>query len=115
MNLTIHTSQREVSAEIARLFKDDPDLRADFRIFMPEKGQAVFDEAEENYLTAPRRTRSNTPLDGKPLRRRPEVQAPVEPSVPQKRKRKANERERDTVSIAPKAPTKVTPCLATDG
>ena len=68
MNLTIHTSQREVSAEIARLFKDDPDLRADFRIFMPEKGQAVFDEAEENYLTAPRRTRSNTPLDGKPKR-----------------------------------------------
>jgi paired amphipathic helix protein Sin3a len=43
------------------------------------------------------------------------VQALVEPSVPQKRKRKANERDRDAVSIAPKAPTKVTPCLATDG
>lgn len=107
-------SQREVSAEIARLFKDDPDLRADFRIFMPEKSQAVFDEAEENYITAPagRRTRSNTPLDGKPLRRRPEAQAQPEPSVPQKRKRKPNERERETVSVAPKVPSKVTPCLA---
>jgi paired amphipathic helix protein Sin3a len=106
--------QREVSAEIARLFKDDPDLRADFRIFMPEKSQAVFDEAEENYITAPagRRTRSNTPLDGKPLRRRPEAQAQPEPSVPQKRKRKPNERERETVSVAPKVPSKVTPCLA---
>ncbi|OJA08986.1 hypothetical protein AZE42_08058 [Rhizopogon vesiculosus] len=104
-NTTDAVDEREVSAEIARLFKDDPDLRADFRIFMPEKGQAVFDEAEENYLTAPtgRRTRSNTPLDGKPLRRRPEPQAPVEPSIPQKRKRKANERERDTVSAVPKA------------
>jgi paired amphipathic helix protein Sin3a len=105
----MHVSQREVSAEIARLFKDDPDLRADFRIFMPEKSQALFDEAEESYLTAPtgRRTRSNTPLDGKPVRRRTDPQPPIEPSVPQKRKRKAN--ERDTVSTAPKAPSKVTP------
>lgn len=84
---------------------------------MPEKGQTIFDETEENHIGAPsgRRTRSNTPLDGKPLRRRPETQAPPEPSVPQKRKRKPNERERDTVSAAPKAPSKVTHCLVRDG
>ncbi|KAG1721864.1 uncharacterized protein EDB91DRAFT_1064220 [Suillus paluster] len=106
-NTTDAVDEREVSAEIARLFKDDPDLRADFRIFMPEKSQALFDEVEESYIApAGRRTRSNTPLDGKPLRRRPEPQPPVEPTVPQKRKRKANERERDTVSLAPKAPSK---------
>jgi paired amphipathic helix protein Sin3a len=106
-NTTDAVDEREVSAEIARLFKDDPDLRADFRIFMPEKSQALFDEAEESYLTAPtgRRTRSNTPLDGKPVRRRTDPQPPIEPSVPQKRKRKAN--ERDTVSTAPKAPSKL--------
>ncbi|KAG1890523.1 uncharacterized protein F5891DRAFT_964831 [Suillus fuscotomentosus] len=105
-NTTDAVDEREVSAEIARLFKDDPDLRADFRIFMPEKSQALFDEAEESYITAPtgRRTRSNTPLDGKPVRRRTDPQPLIEPSVPQKRKRKAN--ERDTVSAAPKAPSK---------
>ncbi|KAG1789779.1 uncharacterized protein HD556DRAFT_1243377 [Suillus plorans] len=105
-NTTDAVDEREVSAEIARLFKDDPDLRADFRIFMPEKSQALFDEAEESYLTAPtgRRTRSNTPLDGKPVRRRTDPQPLIEPSVPQKRKRKAN--ERDIVSTAPKAPSK---------
>ncbi|KAG2039287.1 hypothetical protein BDR03DRAFT_933269 [Suillus americanus] len=106
-NTTDAVDEREVSAEIARLFKDDPDLRADFRIFMPEKSQALFDEAEESYLTAPtgRRTRSNTPLDGKPVRRRTDPQPLIEPSVPQKRKRKAN--ERDIVSTAPKAPSKL--------
>ncbi|KAG1884813.1 uncharacterized protein F5891DRAFT_1133125 [Suillus fuscotomentosus] len=106
-NTTDAVDEREVSAEIARLFKDDPDLRADFRIFMPEKSQALFDEAEESYITAPtgRRTRSNTPLDGKPVRRRTDPQPLIEPSVPQKRKRKAN--ERDTVSAAPKAPSKL--------
>jgi len=84
---------------------------------MPEKSQTIFEEPEENYLAAPtgRRTRSNTPLDGKPLRRRVETQVPPEPSVPQKRKRKPNERERDTVSAAPKAPSKVTSCLAKTG
>ncbi|KAG2133334.1 hypothetical protein DEU56DRAFT_739119 [Suillus clintonianus] len=105
-NTTDAVDEREVSAEIARLFKDDPDLRSDFRIFMPEKSQGLFDEAEESYLPAPtgRRTRSNTPLDGKPLRRRTDPQPPLEPTVPQKRKRKVN--ERDTISAAPKAPSK---------
>lgn len=99
--------QREVSAEIARLFKDDPDLRSDFRIFMPEKSQAIFDDMEDSLLSAPteaRRTRSNTPLD-RLTRRRPEVSlaaAAEAATVPQKRKRKLNERERER-EIAPKA------------
>ena len=109
--------QRDVSAEIARLFKDDPDLRSDFRIFMPEKSQAFFDDMEDSLLAAPteaRRTRSNTPLD-RSTRRRPEVSlaAAVEAAtVPQKRKRKVNERERER-DIAPKtAPTqRVRLCL----
>ncbi|KAF8122876.1 hypothetical protein EV363DRAFT_1552445, partial [Boletus edulis] len=102
--------EREVSAEIARLFKDDPDLRSDFRIFMPEKSQALFDDMEDSLLSAPteaRRTRSNTPLD-RSTRRRTEVSlaaAAEAATVPQKRKRKVNERERER-EIAPKtAPT----------
>lgn len=95
-----------MSAEIARLFKDDPDLRSDFRIFMPEKTQALFDDVEDTLLSAPteaRRTRSNTPLD-RSTRRRPEVSlaaAAEAATVPQKRKRKINERERER-DIAPK-------------
>jgi paired amphipathic helix protein Sin3a len=57
---------------------------------MPEKSQAFFDKAKESYLTAPtgRRTRSNMPLDGKPVRRRTVGPRPlIELSVPQKRKR----------------------------
>ncbi|KAG1720235.1 uncharacterized protein EDB91DRAFT_1351695 [Suillus paluster] len=71
-NTTDGVDEREVSAEIPRLFKDDPYLRPYFRILMPEKSQDVFDEVEESYLSPTGRyTRSNTPLDGKPLRRRP--------------------------------------------
>ncbi|KAG1843781.1 paired amphipathic helix, partial [Suillus subalutaceus] len=43
-NTTDAVNECKVSAEIARLFKDDPKLHADFRIFMPEKSQALFDE-----------------------------------------------------------------------
>ncbi|KIJ63064.1 hypothetical protein HYDPIDRAFT_93065 [Hydnomerulius pinastri MD-312] len=106
-NMADAVDEREVSAEIARLFKDDPDLRSDFRIFMPEKSQALFDEAEESFLAAPteaRRTRSSTPLD-RSTRRKPEISlaaAAEAATVPQKRKRKANERERER-EIAPKA------------
>ncbi|KAH7909888.1 hypothetical protein BJ138DRAFT_1154242 [Hygrophoropsis aurantiaca] len=87
--------EREVSAEIARLFKHDPDLRSDFRIFMPEKSQALFDEAEESYVAPTRRTRPNTPLDGRGSRRKPEPSSALDAvaAVPQKRKRKATERE----------------------
>ncbi|KAF9237770.1 hypothetical protein BU15DRAFT_88601 [Melanogaster broomeanus] len=108
-NLADAVDEREVSAEIARLFKDDPDLRSDFRVFMPEKNQVPFDDADEGFLAAPsdaRRTRSNTPLD-RSTRRKPEVSlatAAEAATVPQKRKRRANERERERErEIAPKA------------
>ncbi|KAF9241402.1 hypothetical protein BU15DRAFT_73520 [Melanogaster broomeanus] len=102
-------SIREVSAEIARLFKDDPDLRSDFRVFMPEKNQVPFDDADEGFLAAPsdaRRTRSNTPLD-RSTRRKPDVSlataTEAAATVPQKRKCRANERERERErEIAPK-------------
>ncbi|KAH7918661.1 hypothetical protein BV22DRAFT_1076029 [Leucogyrophana mollusca] len=87
--------ERQVSAEIARLFKHDPDLRSDFRIFMPEKSQALFDEAEESYLAPPldRRTRPNTPLEQRGARRKPEPSSALDlvagAGPPQKRKRKA--------------------------
>ncbi|KAG1734271.1 uncharacterized protein EDB91DRAFT_1084170 [Suillus paluster] len=61
------------------------------------KSQDVFDDVEESYLSPiGRYTRSNTPLD-----------ATIEPIVPQNRKRKANKRERDPVSLAPEAPSKL--------
>lgn len=93
-------NEREVSAEIARLFKDDPDLRSDFLVFMPEKSQAILDDAEENVLvaTSERRTRSSTPLDGRSMRRKSDISLTAvaeAATVPQKRKRRANERERD--------------------
>ncbi|KAG1731662.1 uncharacterized protein EDB91DRAFT_1238915 [Suillus paluster] len=79
-NTTDAVDEREVSAEIARLFKDNPHLRPYFRILMPEKSQDVFDDVEESYFSLTGRyTRSNTPLNGKPLRRRPEPQPPIEP------------------------------------
>lgn len=99
-----------MSAEIARLFKDDPDLRSDFRIFMPEKTQGLFDDLEDSLLAAPtevRRTRSNTPLD-RSTRRRPEVSlsaAAEAATIPQKRKRKANEREREREIVSKSAST----------
>ncbi|KIK97291.1 hypothetical protein PAXRUDRAFT_825100 [Paxillus rubicundulus Ve08.2h10] len=92
--------EREVSAEIARLFKDDPDLRSDFRVFMPEKSHVLFDDVDEGFLTAPaeaRRTRSSTPLD-RSSKRKPEASLAAvaeAATIPQKRKRKANERERE--------------------
>ena len=67
---------------------------------MPEKNQTLFDEVEENSLTVPseRRTRSSTPLDGRPTRRKSDISLSTVAEaamVPQKRKRKANERDRE--------------------
>ncbi|KAG2133331.1 hypothetical protein DEU56DRAFT_739075 [Suillus clintonianus] len=107
-NTTDAVNESEMSVEITRLFKDDPDLHSDFRIFMPEKSQGLFDDAEESYLLAPtgRRTRSNTPLDDKPVLRCTDPQPPLEPTVPQKLKWKVN--EQDTTFVAPKASSRVT-------
>ncbi|EGN92496.1 hypothetical protein SERLA73DRAFT_117204 [Serpula lacrymans var. lacrymans S7.3] len=94
--------EREVSAEIAKLFKDAPDLRSDFRIFMPEKSQQLFDEIEESYSALPpgRHTRTNTPaLDTRSSRRKydpvPATSDGTGSALPQKRKRKVVDREKD--------------------
>ncbi|KZP06396.1 hypothetical protein FIBSPDRAFT_842133 [Athelia psychrophila] len=38
----VSTDEREVHTKISRLFKDHPDLRYGFRIFMPEKSQSMW-------------------------------------------------------------------------
>ncbi|KAJ7903728.1 hypothetical protein B0H14DRAFT_2666128 [Mycena olivaceomarginata] len=59
--------EEEVSKQIARLFKDDPDLRAEFRIFMPErnhqkrKRKAVEKEIVEIIPKAAPKVRSLSP------------------------------------------------------
>ncbi|EIW74380.1 hypothetical protein CONPUDRAFT_140506 [Coniophora puteana RWD-64-598 SS2] len=88
--------EREVSAEIARLFKDDPDLRSDFRVFMPEKGGPIYDDGEEMYGPPGRRTRPGTPSRA----RRGEASTAslldgAAGNLPQKRKRRAAEKERE--------------------
>ncbi|KAF9003386.1 hypothetical protein BDQ17DRAFT_1409203 [Cyathus striatus] len=71
--------EEEVSRQIAHLFKDDPDLRADFRVFMPERSQSLLDDS------APDRRRGSK-LD---------VVASSSQASSQKRKRKVGERERE--------------------
>ncbi|KAG2738841.1 hypothetical protein P692DRAFT_20841697 [Suillus brevipes Sb2] len=48
---------------------------------MPKKSQALLDEAEESYLTAPTGccTRLNMPLGGKPVLRRTDLNLPSSP------------------------------------
>ncbi|KAJ7274574.1 hypothetical protein B0H12DRAFT_1089258, partial [Mycena haematopus] len=74
----------EVSKQIARLFKDDPDLRADFRIFMPEKNRPVFD-----YVPSSSRADKGKQKKAEPVN-----------ALPQKRKRKAVEKE--IIDLIPK-------------
>ncbi|KAJ7158939.1 hypothetical protein C8R46DRAFT_907080 [Mycena filopes] len=80
----------EVSKQIARLFKDAPDLRSDFRIFMPERNQQALD--------VPTSSRSD-----KTKQRKAEA-APSSSLLPQKRKRKAVEKE--IIQVIPKAASK---------
>ena len=44
LELILVPIQREVSLQIAQLFKDAPDLRSDFLIFMPPKTQKFLDD-----------------------------------------------------------------------
>ncbi|RDB18667.1 hypothetical protein Hypma_014746 [Hypsizygus marmoreus] len=40
-----HTiNEEDMSRQVARLFKDAPDLRSDFRIFMPERSQQIVED-----------------------------------------------------------------------
>lgn len=86
--------QEEVSKQISQLFKDAPDLRSDFRIFMPDGSQSLLDDnaaAEEGRHHHHHRERDHH--DSK-SRRKADVADSASASVlPQKRKRKAGERE----------------------
>ncbi|KAG6829244.1 hypothetical protein H0H87_012148 [Tephrocybe sp. NHM501043] len=87
--------EEEVSRQIARLFKDAPDLRSDFRIFMPERSQSNLDD--------PLPTRTGTPSADARGKRKLDTVA-NNASLPQKRKRKAAEKsERETVPSRPSA------------
>ncbi|KAH0581672.1 hypothetical protein H2248_011367 [Termitomyces sp. 'cryptogamus'] len=82
--------EEEVSKQIARLFKDAPDLRSDFRIFMPERSQSNLDDPSPP-------ERRGTPFAEKGKRKLDTV-ANNASNLPQKRKRKAaekGERERE--------------------
>lgn len=79
--------QEEVSRQIARLFKDAPDLRADFRVFMPEQSRQLIDE---NPLQASPSYRTGTPVNEARNKRKLDAVA-SSTSLPAKRKRKVPE------------------------
>ncbi|KAJ3865008.1 histone deacetylase complex, SIN3 component [Lentinula novae-zelandiae] len=87
-------NEEEVSKQISQLFKDAPDLRSDFRIFMPDGSQSLLDDnaaAEEGRHHHHHRERDHHDSKG---RRKADVADSASASVlPQKRKRKAGERE----------------------
>ncbi|KAJ7773028.1 histone deacetylase complex, SIN3 component [Mycena metata] len=72
--------EEEVSKQIARLFKDAPDLRSDFRIFMPERNRQVLDDVPTSSRSDKAKQRKTEPIASSSL-------------LPQKRKRKAAEKE----------------------
>ncbi|KAJ6513448.1 hypothetical protein C8R45DRAFT_963699, partial [Mycena sanguinolenta] len=82
------TDEEEVSKQIARLFKDEPDLRADFHIFMPDKNHLVYDDVPSSSRADKGKQRKAEPVN----------------TLPQKRKRKAVDKE--IVEIIPKAAPK---------
>lgn len=91
--------QEEVSKQIARLFKDAPDLRSDFRIFMSDRSQQLLEDPSV-FVTPPGegQTQKGTPVADVKGKRKLDITN----SVPQKRKRKVIERERErgeTVNI----------------
>ncbi|KAJ8087508.1 hypothetical protein PM082_006339 [Marasmius tenuissimus] len=82
--------EEEVSRQIARLFKNAPDLRADFRIFMPDQNQGYLDDTTG--LMDDPHFRIGTP-DVKGKRKLDAVASGS--SQPQKKKRRAGERGRE--------------------
>ncbi|KAH9477606.1 Transcriptional regulatory protein SIN3 [Psilocybe cubensis] len=91
--------EEEVSKQIARLFKDAPDLRADFRVFMPDRSQQLMEDTATTSLSHARdreKTRRTGKLDsvvGSMSNHHSTSNAPV--ALPQKRKRKPAEKERE--------------------
>ncbi|KAF9075605.1 hypothetical protein BDP27DRAFT_1315333 [Rhodocollybia butyracea] len=81
-------NEDEVSKQISHLFKDAPDLRSDFRIFMPEGSQSLLDDnaaAEEG-------RHHHRDRDHHHHSRR-KVDSGESSLLPQKRKRKPGERD----------------------
>jgi len=78
-----------VSRQIALLFKDAPDLRADFRSFMPEQSRQFPDELP---LQDSPVQRTETPLNDARTKRKLDAVANAA-SLPAKRKRKIPEKE----------------------
>lgn len=83
--------QEQVSKQIAILFKDAPDLRADFRVFIP-------DHRSQHLMDGPGHTseRHRRKLDAV-------ANSFTHSSLPQKRKRKAAEKEREREKEAAKS------------
>ncbi|KAK0442132.1 histone deacetylase complex, SIN3 component [Armillaria borealis] len=80
-----HDSIDEVSTQIARLFKDDPDLRTDFHIFMPES--VLIDEGkrkvDSGHLLPQKRKRRLVEKEPKPSSSSPHKVKKLKPSVSQ--------------------------------
>ncbi|KIK69789.1 hypothetical protein GYMLUDRAFT_34188 [Collybiopsis luxurians FD-317 M1] len=106
-------NEEEVSKQISQLFKDAPDLRSDFRIFMPDgSGQSLLDDnavAEEGRHHHRDHHRDRDHHDSKSRRKLESVDSGAS-YLPQKRKRKAGERdaggtkEKDKREIVPMKP-----------
>ncbi|KAF5351246.1 hypothetical protein D9756_008445 [Leucocoprinus leucothites] len=88
--------EEEVSRQIALLFKDAPDLRADFRVFMPEQSRQLLDESPPRASPA---RRIGTPLGDARNKRKLEAVANAA-SLPTKRKRN-NVPEKETMPPKP--------------
>ena len=82
--LTRFVIQDQVSKQIAILFKDAPDLREDFRVFIPDRSQQLMDGPAH----ASTHDRHRRKLDAV-------ANSVTHSSLPQKRKRKAAEKERE--------------------
>ncbi|KAF8880058.1 histone deacetylase complex, SIN3 component [Infundibulicybe gibba] len=89
--------EEEVSKQIARLFKDAPDLRSDFRVFMPERSQKLLDD--HAVFPEGRSTRSGTPRGvDKGKQKLDIVASSAGGDASTKRKRKPTEREREVAA-----------------
>ncbi|KIL63546.1 hypothetical protein M378DRAFT_79542 [Amanita muscaria Koide BX008] len=82
--------EEEVSRQISRLFKDAPDLRSDFRVFMPERSQQLLDDDYDLKLEA-------QGSEGKSKRRTETIASGTigNGSSAHKRKRKISEKDRE--------------------
>ncbi|KAF4616526.1 hypothetical protein D9613_008571 [Agrocybe pediades] len=91
--------EEEVSRQIARLFKDAPDLRADFRVFMPDRSQQLMDDTVPSLSHTRDREKNRRKLDTAASSMN---NTSTTTTVLSKRKRKATEKEREREAPPPK-------------